>query len=153
MTTQNLNFLTALSGEAPNGTLVIPDSMNLVAKVDIKGPEYKANLRLKEGQGAMDVNAALNTATEVYKADLKIDNLQLHSFLPKDSIYELSLSAAANGRGLDVMSYHSFAKLNLALDQLHYAKYHLSDLDLTGELKGALVTAPVSYTHLTLPTT
>ena len=61
MTTQNLNFLTALSGEAPNGTLVIPDSMNLVAKVDIKGPEYKANLRLKEGQGAMDVNAALNT--------------------------------------------------------------------------------------------
>ena len=42
------------------------------------------------------------------------------------------------------MSYHSFAKLNLALDQLHYAKYHLSDLDLTGELKGALVTA-----HLT----
>ena len=54
MTTQNLNFLTALSGEAPNGTLVIPDSMNLVAKVDIKGPEYKANLRLKEGQGAME---------------------------------------------------------------------------------------------------
>lgn len=51
--------------------------------------------------------AALNTTTEVYKADLKIDNLQLHSFLPKDSIYELSLSAAANGRGLDVMSYHS----------------------------------------------
>ena len=83
MTTQNLNFLTALSGEAPNGTLVIPDSMNLVAKVDIKGPEYKANLRLKEGQGAMDVNAALNTATEVYKADLKIDNLQLHSFPPE----------------------------------------------------------------------
>lgn len=144
MTTQNLNFLTALSGEAPNGTLVIPDSMNLVAKVDIKGPEYKANLRLKEGQGAIDVNAALNTTTEVYKADLKIDNLQLHSFLPKDSIYELSLSAAANGRGLDVMSYHSFAKLNLSLDQLHYAKYHLSNLDLTGELKGALVTA-----HLT----
>ena len=118
--------------------------MNLVAKVDIKGPEYKANLRLKEGQGAMDVNAALNTTTEVYKADLKIDNLQLHSFLPKDSIYELSLSAAANGRGLDVMSYHSFAKLNLSLDQLHYAKYHLSNLNLTGDLKGALVTA-----HLT----
>ena len=42
------------------------------------------------------------------------------------------------------MSYHSFAKLNLSLDQLHYAKYHLSNLDLTGELKGALVTA-----HLT----
>ena len=28
MITQNLNFLTALTGEAPNGTIVIPDSMN-----------------------------------------------------------------------------------------------------------------------------
>ena len=141
MKTQNLNFLTALSGEVPNGTLVIPDSMNLVAQVDIKGPEYKANLHLKEGQGAMNVNAALNTATEVYKADLKIDNLQLHHFLPKDSIYELSLSAAADGRGLDVMSYRSYAKLDLALDRLHYAQYHLSNVHLTGDLKGALVTA------------
>lgn len=141
MKTQNLNFLTGLSGEVPNGTLVIPDSMNLVAQVDIKGPEYKANLHLKEGQGAMNVNAALNTATEVYKADLKIDNLQLHHFLPKDSIYELSLSAAADGCGLDVMSYRSYAKLDLALDRLHYAQYHLSNVHLTGDLKGALVTA------------
>lgn len=141
MKTQNLNFLTGLSGEVPNGTLVIPDSMNLVAQVDIKGPEYKANLHLKEGQGAMNVNAALNTATEVYKADLKIDNLQLYHFLPKDSIYELSLSAAADGRGLDVMSYRSYAKLDLALDRLHYAQYHLSNVHLTGALKGALVTA------------
>lgn len=141
MKTQNLNFLTGLSGEVPNGTLVIPDSMNLVAQVDIKGPEYKANLHLKEGQGAMNVNAALNTATEVYKADLKIDNLQLHHFLPKDSIYELSLSAAADGSGLDVMSYRSYAKLDLALDRLHYAQYHLSNVHLTGALKGALVTA------------
>ena len=78
MKTQNLNFLTGLSGEVPNGTLVIPDSMNLVAQVDIKGPEYKANLHLKEGQGAMNVNAALNTATEVYKADLKIDLSLIH---------------------------------------------------------------------------
>ncbi|TGY34759.1 translocation/assembly module TamB [Bacteroides caecimuris] len=141
MKTQNLNFLTALSGEVPNGTIVIPDSMNLVAQIDIKGPEYKANLHLKEGQGAMNVNAALNTVTEVYKADLKIDNLQLHHFLPKDSIYELSLSAAADGRGLDVMSYRSYAKLDLALDRLHYAQYHLSNVHLTGDLKGALVTA------------
>ena len=141
MTTQNLNFLTALSGEAPNGTIVIPDSMNLKACIDLKGPEYKANLRLKQGQGAMGVNAELNTSTEVYAADLKIDNLQLHNFLPKDSIYELSLSADAKGRGLDVMSLHSYAKLNLTLDQLHYARYHLSNVNLTGALKGALVTA------------
>ncbi len=81
----------------------------------------------------MNVNAALNSLTEVYTADLKINDLQLHNFLPKDSIYELSLSADAAGRGLDVMSFHSFAKLNLSLDQLHYARYQLSNVHLTGE--------------------
>ena len=153
MTTQNLNFLTALSGEAPNGTIVIPDSMDLVAKVDINGPAYKANLKLREGQGTIDMDAALNTLTEVYKADLKINNLQLHNFLPKDSIYELSLSADAEGRGLDVMSYRSFAKLNLSLDQLHYAQYHLSNVDLTGALKGALVTARLTSDNALLKMT
>ena len=153
MTTQNLNFLTALSGEAPNGTIVIPDSMDLVAKVDINGPAYKANLKLREGQGIIDMDAALNTLTEVYKTDLKINNLQLHNFLPKDSIYELSLSADAEGRGLDVMSYRSFAKLNLSLDQLHYAQYHLSNVDLTGALKGALVTARLTSDNALLKMT
>ena len=153
MTTQNLNFLTALSGEAPNGTIVIPDSMDLVAKIDINGPAYKANLKLREGQGTMDMDAALNMLTEVYKADLKINNLQLHNFLPKDSIYELSLSADAEGRGLDVMSYRSFAKLNLSLDQLHYAQYHLSNVDLTGALKGALVTARLTSDNALLKMT
>lgn len=153
MTTQNLNFLTALSGEAPNGTIVIPDSMDLVAKVDINGPAYKANLKLREGQGTIDIDAALNTLTEVYKADLKINNLQLHNFLPKDSIYELSLSADAEGRGLDVTSYRSFAKLNLSLDQLHYAQYHLSNVNLTGALKGALVTARLTSDNALLKMT
>ena len=153
MTTQNLNFLTALSGEAPNGTIVIPDSMDMAAKVDINGPAYKANLKLREREGTIDMDAALNTLTEGYKADLKINNLQLHNFLPKDSIYELSLSADAEGRGLDVTSYRSFAKLNLSLDQLHYAQYHLSNVDLTGALKGALVTARLTSDNALLKMT
>lgn len=153
MTTRNLNFLTALSGEAPNGTIVIPDSMSMVAQVDIKGTEYKANLHLEEGEGAMDMNAVLNTTTEVYNADLKVDNLQLHNFLPKDSIYELSLSAAANGRGLDVMSYQSYAKLNLSLDRLHYARYNLSNVHLTGDLKGALATVNLTSDNALLKMT
>ena len=153
MITQNLNFLTALTGEAPNGTIVIPDSMNLKARVELKGPEYKANLHLKQGQGSMGVNAELNTSTEAYAADLKIDNLQLHNFLPKDSIYELSLSADAKGRGLDVMSYRALAKLNLSLDQLHYARYQLSNVHLTGALKGALVTANLTSDNVLLKMT
>ena len=153
MITQNLNFLTALTGAAPNGTIVIPDCMNLKARDELTGPEKKANLHMKQGQGSMGVNAELNTSTEAYAADLKIDNLQLHNFLPKDSIYELSLSADAKGRGLDVMSYRALAKLNLSLDQLHYARYQLSNVHLTGALKGALVTANLTSDNALLKMT
>lgn len=144
MITHNLDFLTGLTGLTPDGSLVTPNNMNLKAQMEMKGPQYKAALTLKEGKGSMNVNAALNSSTEVYAADLKINELQLHHFLPKDSIYELSLSAAASGRGLDIMSYRSVAKLKLSLDQLHYAQYHLSNVNLTGDIKGALATA-----HLT----
>lgn len=141
MITRNLDFLTGLTGLTPDGSLVVPGNMNLKAKVEMNGPQYKAKLTLKEGKGSMDVNTTLNSSTEVYTADLKINELQLHNFLPKDSIYELSLSAAANGRGLDIMSNRSFSKLKLSLDQLHYARYHLSNVDVTGDIKGALATA------------
>lgn len=141
MNTRNLDFLAGLTGVTPNGSLVIPGNMNLKARMEMKGPQYKATLDLNEGKGNMKVDAALNSLTEAYTADLKIKELQLHNFLPKDSIYELSLSASASGRGLDILSYRSSARLKLSLDQLHYAGYRLSNVDLTGEIKGAIATA------------
>lgn len=153
MTTQNLGFLLALTGKAPDGTIAIPDSMNLVARLDLDGPEYKANVRLKEGLGLVDVNAALNTSTEAYSAELKVDSLQLHHFLPKDSVYELSLSADADGKGLDILSSRAVAKLNLSLDKLHYARYHISDVQLQGALKGAVATARLTSDNALLKMT
>lgn len=144
MVTQNLNFLTALSGELPDEALVIPDSMKLKARLDLHGPSYKAMLQVKQGEGSLGMNAELNTFTEQYKADLRVDKLQIHNFLPKDSIYELSLSADAHGRGLDMMSSQSVGHLNLSLDQLHYARYRLSNVNLRGTLKGALASARLS---------
>ena len=141
MTTQNLNFLAALTGLPPGGSFVIPDNMNLKANLALKGPQYKAKLDLIEGKGSISATAALNTVTEVYQADLKVEDLQLHHFLPKDSIYELSMSATASGKGFDVTSYRSNARLKTTVDQLHYAAYHISNINLDATLKRALITA------------
>lgn len=141
MVTKNLDFLTGLTGMKPNGTIVIPNNMNLVARLDMEGPQYKANLRLKEGEGMMNLDAKFNSSTEAYNAGLKIDDLSINHFLPKDSIYGLTLSAAAHGRGIDFTSWRSVAALQLSVDKLHYGHYHISGIDLSGTLKGALATA------------
>lgn len=141
MQTQNLNFLTALGGTRPDSLLVIPNQMSLVAKARMKGPQYMAQLLLKEGEGMLNLDAAYNGSTEAYRADLKVDALQLHHFLPKDSIYELTTSVAAVGRGIDFTSYRTTASLKASLQSLHYGRYQISGIEVTGDVKNALATA------------
>lgn len=80
MQTQNLNFLTTLGGTRADSSLVIPNQMSLVAKARMKGPQYMAQLLLKEGEGSLNVDAAYNGSTEAYRADLKVEALQAPSF-------------------------------------------------------------------------
>ena len=144
MQTQNLDFLTTLTGEVGKGTLAIPDSMHLVAKAGLEGNRLSADINLQEGRGKLVLNASYDWATEVYGADLSIDSLQLHHFLPQDSLYELTLHAAAKGRGIDFTSRRTVADASLQLDALQYGKWHLSGVNLRAGLKSALASVKVS---------
>ncbi|GAE19233.1 hypothetical protein JCM6294_2260 [Bacteroides pyogenes DSM 20611 = JCM 6294] len=84
--------------------------MKLKGKFELEGPQYRAGLHLQEGTGNIHLSGALNSSSEMYSARLKVDNFQLHHFLPKDSIYELSLSSDISGKGLDFSSYGSLAR-------------------------------------------
>ena len=144
MRTGNLNFLTALADMKPGASLVIPDSMLLDARLGMEGPKYDARLQLKEKEGRLNLTANLNTNTEVYSADLKIEDLQVNHFLPHDSIYELTTSLSARGRGLDFTSYRSVATVNASIDKLHYADYRISGIELSGAVKNAVATAQLT---------
>lgn len=144
MRTGNLNFLTALADMKPGAPLVIPDSMLLDARLGVEGPKYDARLQLKEKEGRLNFTANLNTSTEAYNADLKIEDLQVNHFLPHDSIYELTASLSARGRGLDFTSYRSVAAVKASIDKLHYSNYKISGIDLTGAVKNAVATAQLT---------
>jgi hypothetical protein len=142
MGTRDLRFLSTLTGtSADSSSLAMPDSMSLTTKLELNGPQYTTRTSLHEGSGSVTLNAKLNSATEEYEVRFNVDTLQLHHFLPHDSIYELSLAAVARGKGLDILSPSSTAWLGLQLGQLHYARYRLSNLRLRGRLHGARLTA------------
>lgn len=141
MITENLDFLAGLTGTMPNGSLVFPNNMTLVVRAGMKGPQYNALLRVTEGEGSLHLNGDYNGSTEVYNADLKIDALQLHHFLPKDSLYKLNISASAHGKGVDFTSYRTFASLKASVDQLEYGRYHISGIQLNGEVRNTVATA------------
>ena len=133
MQTQDLNFLTGLTGVTPDGSIVVPDSMNLVARLGLDGPQCNALLKVQEGKGSLNLDAAYNLSTEVYHADLAIDALQLHHFLPKDSVYALTAHVAAKGRGVDMTSRQTTALVETKLDKLQYARWNLSGVNLNAE--------------------
>ena len=144
MQTQDLNFLTGLTGVTPDGSIIMPDSMNLVARLGLDGPQCNAILKIKEGEGSLGLDAAYNLNTEVYHADLAIDALQLHHFLPKDSIYTLTARVTAKGQGVDVASHKTIARVEAKLDELQYACWNISGVDLDAGLKSS-----VASVHLT----
>ena len=98
MHTQNLNFLTGLADIAPDGSIIVPDSMHLAARLGMEGRSALPPETAGEGS-ALNLDAAYNLATEAYHADLAINNLQVHHFLPKDSIYTLTVKMSAKGQG------------------------------------------------------
>ena len=144
MQTQDLNFLTGLTGVTPDGSIVVPDSMNLVARLGLDGPQCNALLKVQEGKGSLNLDAAYNLSTEVYHADLAIDALQLHHFLPKDSVYALTAHVAAKGRGVDMTSRQTTALVEAKLDELQYARWNLSGVNLNAELKSAVASVQLT---------
>ncbi len=140
MQTLDLNFLTALSGTVSDGSFIIPDSMSLGARLDLEGPLYTARLKLNEGHGVLGLNAFYDTSAETYETDLVADSLQLHHFLPKDSLYLLSAKVRARGQGTDLASHRTAATLQASLDRLQYGSRQVSGVHLDAGLKSQLAT-------------
>lgn len=144
MRTQNLNFLTALSGTPNDSTLVIPRNIVMALKAGMRGPQYHATLRARESAGTIHLDAGYNMQTEAYSADLKIDSLEINHFLPKDSIYTLAAVASVKGRGVDFASSRTIAAVEAAINTLEYGPYQVDNVHLTGELKNAVASANVT---------
>lgn len=143
MQTYDLNFLTALSGATPDGSIIVPDSMNLTARLGLDGSQCNAVVKVKESEGTLNLDADYNLSAETYRANLVVDALQLHHFLPNDSIYRLTARASVQGEGVDVTSPKTKARMEVNLNELQYADWNVSGVDLKAGLKSS-----VAFVHL-----
>ena len=141
METQDLNFLTGLTGVTPDGSLVIPDSMRFRTQLQMEGSKLATRLQLRERQGTLNLHASYDISNNAYQADLQVDSLQLHHFLPKDSIYRLSATLTAQGQGLDLKTLSTHADAHLKLDELQYDKLNITAASLNENLNKGQHTA------------
>ena len=136
--TQDIGFMTALLDAKTMNDYRIPNGITLNGTMKANGPRYTADLIAREGQGTVKLkgNATIpqNAKGEMvpslmsYNADISISNLNLHHFMPKDSIYTLSADITAKGYGTDILSKQTRMSADATLHQLQYGSWNLSNM-------------------------
>ncbi|MCM1108564.1 MAG: translocation/assembly module TamB [Clostridium sp.] len=140
--TQNIDFVKWLADERGLPDVALPP-MRMQGTAGMKGNAYQADLTLRERQGRVDLQARYDTDRSAYNANLVVDNMQLHDFLPHDSLYLFSAKLEVGGRGFDPLSRHTLMEARAELERLQY-----DSLDVTGTLLEASLREGVGVVEL-----
>ncbi len=87
-----------------------------------------ADALLQEGRGMAHVVGNIDLNTMAYQGNARINNLQLHDFLPKDSLYMLTANAKFSGRGTDMLSPRTTLRAQADITHLGYASWDLDNI-------------------------
>ena len=136
--TQDIGFVTTLLDPKTMKDYRIPNGITLDGTLKANGPRYTADLIAREGQGTVKLkgNATIpqNAKGEMmasqisYDTDIGIKNLNLHHFMPKDSLYNLSADISAKGYGTDILSKNTRLTADATLQQLQYGSWNLNNM-------------------------
>ncbi|WP_270212508.1 translocation/assembly module TamB domain-containing protein [Phocaeicola coprocola] len=129
--TGNLNFVESmLSG------VVLPYGMKLEGEASVNGSLLGANMQFFPGKKAnVILKADYDLQKEGYLVDLNIDSLNIHEFMPHDSIFGLSTSLHAEGNGFDFFSPKTSALLKGEVSHFRYGSLLFSGVTLDAGLK------------------
>ena len=136
--TQDIGFVTTLLDPKTMRDYRIPNGITLDGTLKANGPRYTADLIAREGQGTVklkgnatipqNVKGEMMASQMSYDADISIKNLNLHHFMPKDSLYNLSADISAKGQGTDILSKNTRLTADATLQQLQYGSWNLNNM-------------------------
>ena len=152
--TKELNFMTALIDPKMSGIYRIPNGMDLNATLKANGTRYTADMTLHEGGGnvkmkgsaliPLNAKGEMVTGNMTYDADISINQLNLHHFLPKDSIYTLAADIKAKGHGTDLFSSQSRLDATANVRLLKYGYMNLDNLTASATLENGHAQASIT---------
>ena len=123
--TQNLGFVMAMMPRDMQRDYRIPP-LSAQGRVKADGQQYFADITAREGKGMVKAKGSFHATAMRYDADIKIRDLNVHHFMPRDSIYTLSADATAKGQGTDFFS----PKTSLVADaKIHHVGYGNLNID------------------------
>ncbi|MBO5698758.1 MAG: translocation/assembly module TamB domain-containing protein [Bacteroidaceae bacterium] len=119
--------------------LAVPEGAMLQGHVQLNNGKIETELDVAAAQGALGVEATLNTRSEAYKLKTSADQFSLASFLPTLPITPLTANIEVEGRGFDLTHEKAEMQLQAQIDTLTYANIDLNDIRMNGGLNQQLV--------------
>ena len=86
------------------GAAVVPADMAIKGSADMRNDSLMAALALSQGEGQAEIRAGFMPGNEAFFAEMELKELNIHNFLPTDSLFRVTASLSAEGRGFDVFS-------------------------------------------------
>ena len=117
------------------GTTVIPSDMTIDGTADMKGDSITTNIMLKQADGTIEMKGGFIPKEEDYFAEIDITDMNMHNFMPTDSLFRVSATAKAKGKGFDFMSPKCEISVNAGVSNFEYAQYTFSGINLTARLQ------------------
>ena len=133
----DLRFLQPLTGG-----FLLPDGLAVHGTATLEGAQVQTSLHaLQDEQERLSLQAGYHLQRDAYRCEVVADGLNLHDFLPADSLFTLHASLTAEGEGTDVFSPHTRAALKGDLSHLLYGRRVFSGIGLDASLQHSELTA------------
>ena len=125
--TQNLGFVMAMMPRDMQRDYRIPP-LSAQGRVKADGQQYFADITAREGKGMVKAKGSFHATAMRYDADIKIRDLNVHHFMPRDSIYTLSADATAKGQGTDFFSPRTRLVADAKIHHVGYGKLNIDNI-------------------------
>ena len=86
------------------GAAAVPADMAIKGCADMRNDSLMAALALSQGEGQAEIRAGFMPGNEAFFAKMELKELNIHNFLPAGSLFRVTASLSAEGRGFDVFS-------------------------------------------------
>ncbi len=123
---QNIDFVRTLMGAAGKDYRIPPLSVQGRVKAD--RANYTFDVTANEDKGRVKLQGQLNADLMLYDATLHVDQLNVHHFMPRDSIYTVTADVKVQGQGTDFLSPRTQLTADAQIQHLRYGHWNLDNV-------------------------
>ena len=133
--TEDLGFVTCMLPADVQRNYRIPHGITAEGLVHADGAQYGGDVVMHEGRGVVRANGSFNANSLRYDAKMSIRDLNIHHFMPRDSIYTLSADVTAKGQGTDFLSPRTTLTADAKIHHLGYGSWNLDKMTLNADVR------------------